>query len=58
MDGQVTKKNLDPTRWRKSHINTDDNEFNEALQDQESNVGLYTQDANSPDAYILDLGFF
>ena len=42
----------------KSHINTDDNEFKEALQDQEINAGLYTQAANSPDVNLLDLGFF
>ena len=33
----------------KSHINTDDNEFKEALQDEEINLVLYTQAANSPD---------
>ena len=33
----------------KSHISTDDSEFKEALHDQEINVGLYTQAANSPD---------
>ena len=42
----------------KSHISADDNEFKEALQDQEINVGLYTQAANSPDVNLLDLGFF
>ena len=42
----------------KSHINTDDEEFREAIQDQELNVGLYTQAANSPDVNLLDLGFF
>ena len=42
----------------KSHINTDDNEFKEALQDQELNAGLYTQVANSPDVNLLDLVFF
>ena len=42
----------------KSHINTDDNEFKEALQDQEINAGLYTQAVNSPDVNLLDLGFF
>ena len=42
----------------KSHINTDNNEFKEALQDQELNAGLYTQAANSPDVNLLDLGFF
>ena len=41
-----------------SHINTDDNEFKEALLDQEINAGLYTQAANSPDVNLLDLGFF
>ena len=33
----------------KNHISTDDNEFKEAFHDQEINVGLYTQAANSPD---------
>ena len=42
----------------KSHISADDNEFKEALHDQEINVGLYTQAANSPDVNLLDLGFF
>ena len=42
----------------KSHISADDNEFKEALQDQEINVGLYTQAANLPDVNLLDLGFF
>ena len=43
----------------KSNINTDDNEFKEALQDQEINAGLYTQVVNnSPDVDLLDLGFF
>ena len=47
----------------KSHISTDDDEFTEALHDQEINVGLYTQAANSqaansPDVNLLDLGFF
>ena len=41
-----------------SHINTDDQEFREAIQDQELNAGLYTQAANSPDVNLLDLGFF
>ena len=41
----------------KSHINMDDNELKEALKDQEINVGLYTQAANSPDVNLLDLGF-
>ena len=42
----------------KSHINKDDNEFKEALQEQEINAGLYTQAANSLDVNLLDLGFF
>ena len=42
----------------KSHISADDNDFKEALQDQEINAGLYTQAANSPDVNLLDLGFF
>ena len=42
----------------KSHINTDDEEFREAIQDQELTAGLYTQAANSPDVNLLDLGFF
>ena len=42
----------------KSHISTDDEEFREAIQDQELNAGLYTQAANSPDVNLLDLGFF
>ena len=42
----------------KSHISADDNEFNEVLIDQNINMELYTQAANSPDVNILDLGFF
>ena len=42
----------------KSHISTDDNEFKEALNAQEINVGIYTQAANSPDGNLLDLSFF
>ena len=42
----------------KSHINTDDEEFRQAIQDQELNAGLYMQAANSPDVNLLDLGFF
>ena len=41
----------------KSHINTDDNEFKEALNAQEINAELYTQAANSPDINLLDLFF-
>ena len=42
----------------KSHINTDDDEFEQALQDHELNTGLCTQAANSLDVNLLDLGFF
>ena len=42
----------------KSHISADDDEFKEALIDQNINAGLYTQAANSPDVNLLDLGFF
>ena len=42
----------------KSHICADDDEFKEALNDQDINVELYTQAANSPDVNLLDLGVF
>ena len=42
----------------KSHIGEDDKEFNDALAEQDINVELYTQAANSPDVNLLDLGFF
>ena len=42
----------------KSHIGEDDKEFKEALVEQDINVELYTQVANSHDAILLDLGFF
>ena len=42
----------------KSHISADDDEFKEALNDQEINVELYTQASNSPDVNLLDLGLF
>ena len=58
MGRQVIKKDLDSARRSQSHINTDDEEFREAIQDQELNVGLYTQAVNSPDVNLLDLGFF
>ena len=57
-DGQVIKKIWIQQDGAKSHINTDDNEFKEALQDQELNAGLYTQAANSLDVNLLDLVFF
>ena len=42
----------------KSHINTDDDEFEQALHDQELDPGLYEQAANSLDVNLLDLVFF
>ena len=42
----------------KSHICENDKEFNDALIEQEINVELYMQAANSPDINLLDLGFF
>ena len=42
----------------KSHISEDNNEINDALTEQDINVELYTQAANSPDVNLLDLGFF
>ena len=42
----------------KSHISADDDEFKEALIDQNINAELYTQAENSPDVNLLDLGFF
>ena len=57
-DRQVIKKNLHTTRLCKSHIGEDNKEFKEALGEQDINAELYTQVANSPDANLLDLGFF
>ena len=42
----------------KSRICEDDNEFNNALEEQDINAELYTQAANSPDVNLLDLGVF
>ena len=42
----------------KSHIGEDDEEFKNALADQDINMELYTQAANSPDVNLLNLGFF
>ena len=42
----------------KNHICEDDEEFNNALMEQEINAKLYTQTPNSPDVNLLDLGFF
>ena len=54
---RLSRKILIQQDGAKSHINTDDEEFREAIQDQELNAGLYTQ-ASSPDVNLLDLGFF
>ena len=42
----------------KNHIREDDEEFNNALMEQEIDAKLYTQTPNSPDVNLLDLGFF
>ena len=41
----------------KTHIHEDDEEFNNALMEQDINAKLYTQTPNSPDVNLLDLGF-
>ena len=42
----------------KNHIREDDEEFNNALMEQDINAKLYMQTLNSPDINLLDLGFF
>ena len=42
----------------KNHIREDDEEFNNALMEQDMDTELYTQTPNSPDVNLLDLGFF
>ena len=42
----------------KKHIREDDEEFNNALTEQEIDAKLYMQTPNSPDVNLLDLGFF
>ena len=42
----------------KRRICEDDNEFNNALEEQDINAELDTQAANSPDVNLLDLGVF
>ena len=42
----------------KNHIHEDDEEFNNALTEQEINTKLYTQMPNLPDVNLFDLGFF
>ena len=41
-----------------NHIHEDDEEFNNALMEQDIDAKLYTQTPNSPDVNLLDLGFF
>ena len=55
---QFSRKILIQQDGAKSHISADDDEFNEALIDQNINAELYMQGANSPGVNILDLGFF
>ena len=54
----LSRKILIQQDGAKSHISADDDEFNEALIDQNINAELHTQAANSPDVNLLDLGFF
>ena len=54
----VSRKILIQQDGAKSHISADDNEFKEVLIDQNIDMELYTQAANSPDVNLLDLGFF
>ena len=42
----------------KNHICEDDEEFNNALMEQDIDAKLYMQTPNSPDVNLLDLGFF
>ena len=42
----------------KNHICGDDEEFNNALMEQDIGAKLYMQTLNSPDVNLLDLGFF
>ena len=55
---QLLRKILIQQDGAKRYISADDNEFNEALIDQNINAELYAQPANSPDVNLLDLGFF
>ena len=41
----------------KNHIREDDEEFNNALMEQDINAKLYLQTLNLPDIKFLDLGF-
>ena len=58
LDRQAFKKKFIQQDGAKSHICEDNNEFNDALTEQDINVELNTQAANSPDVNLLDLGFF
>ena len=51
-------KNPVATRWHKSHILDDNEEFKEVVDNIGLNLTMYTQLPNSPDTNILDLGFF
>ena len=42
----------------KNHISENDKDFNDAVAEKGINTKLYMQAANSPDANLLDLGFF
>ena len=42
----------------KNHIHGDDEEFNNALMEQDIDAKLCMQTLNSPDINLLDLGFF
>ena len=51
---QLLRKILIQQDGAKSHISADDDEFKEAMIDQNINVELYTQAANSPYVNLLD----
>ena len=42
----------------KNHIHEVDEEFNNALMEQDIDAKLYMQTLNSPDINLFDLGFF
>ena len=51
---QLLRKILIQQDGAKSHISADDDEFKEAMIDQNINVELYTQAANSPYVNLVD----
>ena len=51
---RLSRKKFIQQDGAKSHICEDANEFNNALTEQDTNVELYTQVANSPDVNLLD----